>query len=387
MRKTLIALGVLSAMAMSAQASDVKVYGKVDLGLSFVNIDHGKSGVDDTNQLSMASGQTAGSRVGMRGWEELGNGYRVGFILETGFSADTGSLAQNGRLFGRQSLIQIDGGFGNLKVGHMGALTSGYPDTGLFGGNMSPFAVGLGEVAGHRYLYSSEDALPMENTITYSTPKFAGGWQFIAQYSMGMDSKTQKDGVENESSIDRYMAGAVRFDNKNTEFNFVVDSTNFKSIGVSNYGKSPDNDLRVTVGVRHGLGFMTIYAGGQYFKDSRRFTQEANQFYKLSSSPVKFLGDQSFGKDGFGLNLGADYFALGGTLKGQVGYMKAENSDNSSEEMKRWFVSAGYWYDFSKRTTLYSGISYIRDSLDGDKFKDYDDAGAFTASLGIVHNF
>lgn len=55
--------------------------------------------------------------------------------------------------------------------------------------------------------------------------------------------------------------------------------------------------------------------------------------------------------------------------------------------MKRWFVSGGYWYDFSKRTTLYSGISFIQDKLEGGVYDQFDDANAITASLGIVHNF
>ena len=59
--------------------------------------------------------------------------------------------------------------------------------------------------------------------------------------------------------------------------------------------------------------------------------------------------------------------------------------------MKRWFLSAGYWYDFSKRTTLYSGISYIEDKVEGKNanvdYDQFDKAHAVTASLGLVHNF
>ena len=72
---------------------------------------------------------------------------------------------------------------------------------------------------------------------------------------------------------------------------------------------------------------MTLYAGGQYFKDSRSFAQEANQFYKAIGSHKNpytgtlgevepFLSD-AFGKDGWALNLGLDYPALGGTWKAQ----------------------------------------------------------------------
>ncbi len=397
MKKTLIALGVLAALSSLAYGSEVKLYGKVDVGLAFTSIDPGINGVDTKSNLSMQSGQTAGSRVGITGFEELGNGHKVGFILENGFNVDNGSLGQGGKIFGRQALLYLDGPYGNLKFGKMGALTSGYPSTGLFGGNMSPFAVGLGEVAGHRYLYSSEDLLPLDNTITYASPSW-GGWQVMLQYSMGMNMAQADDTIENESSVDRYMAAGIHFDNKNTEFNLVVDSVNFRSAGTTNYkdGTDPDDGLRVTVGVRHGLGFMTLYAGGQYFKDSRSFAQEAYQLYTgigqhkaatvNGQTVTPFLGNE-YAKDGYALNLGLDYPALGGTWKAQAGYMDAEFSEDSSQEMQRWFVSAGYWYDFSKRTTLYSGISYIHDKLDGSMYEQFDDAHAITASLGIVHNF
>ena len=67
--------------------------------------------------------------------------------------------------------------------------------------------------------------------------------------------------------------------------------------------------------------------------------------------------------------------------------MNAEFSEDSSKEMSRWFVSAGYWYDFSKRTTLYSGIGFMQDQLEGGEYDQFDDANVITASLGIVHNF
>ena len=386
MKKTLLALSVLSALSVAAQAAEVKVYGKVDTGLAFVSIDNGQDN-GTYNNLSMMSGQTAGSRWGITGTEDLGNGLKVGIRLESGMNVDTGSLGQGGKLFGRQADLRVMGDFGTVKFGRMGALTSGYPDTGLFGGNISPFAVGLGEVGGHRYIYSSEDALPLDNTITYATPKFLGDWQVMLQYSMGMNEQLEGS-RENESTIDRYAAAALHYNSGNTEFSLAVDWTNFASYGTAAstaYGSEPDDGWRVTTALRHGLDFMTLYLGGQYFKDSRRFTQETNHFYKQSNE--KWLTNTAIAKDGYGLQAGFDYPALGGTWKGQVGWMDAEQSDDSSYGLKRWFVSAGYWYDFSKRTTLYSGISYIHDSLDGENYKNYDDASCISASLGLVHNF
>lgn len=387
MKKTLVALSVLASLPMLAKSSEITIYGKIDVGFAYTSVDHGLDGVDTTNKLQMMSGQTAGSRVGMRGYEELGDGNKVGFILETGMNMDTGALGQEGRLFGRQAVLYVDGPYGNFKMGQQGSLMSGFPDSGLFGGNMSPFAVGLGEVAGHRFIYSTEDALPLDNSFTYTTPKFSG-WQVMLQYSAGMNT-VRYGGQDFESSVDRYAAAGLHFDNKTTEFNFVVDWSNYRSAGANAYEDDPDDGVRAAFGVRHGVSFGNLYAGAQYFKEARHFLQEANQFYGRSdvAKSMLFLTNDEFGKDGYGINLGIDYFALGGTIKGQMGYMKAERSDGSSMELKRWFVSAGYWYDFSKHTTLYTGVSYLQDSLGGKDYAQYDVASCIAASLGIVHNF
>ena len=62
MKKTLIALGVLAALPSLALSAEVSIYGKVDVGLAFVNVDPGVDGQDSWSNLSMQSGQTAGSR-------------------------------------------------------------------------------------------------------------------------------------------------------------------------------------------------------------------------------------------------------------------------------------------------------------------------------------
>ena len=90
MKKTLAAMAVLSAFAGSAFAADVTVYGVVDLGL---NYQHQKVGdADATDKLTQYSGQNSGSRFGLKGTEDLGNGYKVGFNLENSFKADDGAF-------------------------------------------------------------------------------------------------------------------------------------------------------------------------------------------------------------------------------------------------------------------------------------------------------
>lgn len=101
MKKTLAALAVLGAFAGSAAAADVTLYGVVDYGFLYKHSEstEAKSGdTTKTDSLTLDSGVDSASRFGLKGTEDLGNGMKVGFKLENGFSADDGTLSQNGRL-------------------------------------------------------------------------------------------------------------------------------------------------------------------------------------------------------------------------------------------------------------------------------------------------
>lgn len=88
-KKSLAAVAVLGAFAGSALAADVQLYGLVDLGLNWTQVDNGKT---TTDSFGMGSGQNSGSRFGLKGTEDLGNGYKVGFNLENSFKADDGAF-------------------------------------------------------------------------------------------------------------------------------------------------------------------------------------------------------------------------------------------------------------------------------------------------------
>lgn len=105
-KQTLLAASLLCAASVSASASDIEVYGVLDYGLTWQ--DRTNADGSDSAALQMTSGQYIGSRFGIKGTETLANGLKVGFVLENGFGADTGSLGQNGRLFGRDARLFLD---------------------------------------------------------------------------------------------------------------------------------------------------------------------------------------------------------------------------------------------------------------------------------------
>jgi len=79
-----LSLAVSQALA---QTANVTLYGIVDVGVQHV------TGVKGGDHTSLASGIMEGSRWGLRGTEDIGNGYKAMFVLENRFEADTGGLS------------------------------------------------------------------------------------------------------------------------------------------------------------------------------------------------------------------------------------------------------------------------------------------------------
>ena len=219
-----IAVAVSAALlAGSAIAADVTVYGVIDTGLSYTNTrekisDAGWKINSSTSErkFSMDSGNSAGSRWGLKGGEDLGNGYKIGFKLESGFSSDTGKGSDDG-LFNREATLSISGPFGTVYAGRMGSLISDLGSVGWYGSMASPFGSGWGDIAGHQAVMSMQGR--KNNTLVYMSPRFSGV-QFSAQYSMG------DDGNENKSFTDRYAAIGVDYQAGGLEIGFLADYMN-----------------------------------------------------------------------------------------------------------------------------------------------------------------
>ena len=84
---SLVATAVLGLISTTAMAqSNVTIYGILDSGVSYV------SGLKNGNQTAVVSGIMDGSRFGLRGTEDLGDGYKAIFTLENRLELDTGSV-------------------------------------------------------------------------------------------------------------------------------------------------------------------------------------------------------------------------------------------------------------------------------------------------------
>lgn len=126
MKKSLTALAVLGVFAGSAMAADVTLYGAIDTGLEYIHnktTDFAGDSVKE-DKFDMQNGWDTPSRWGLKGSEDLGNGYKVSFKLESGFSSDDGTMNQSGRLFGREAGLTLSGPFGSVAFGRFGGISS-----------------------------------------------------------------------------------------------------------------------------------------------------------------------------------------------------------------------------------------------------------------------
>lgn len=109
---TLAAAVALSLAALSAQAADIQMYGRVDAGLRYTN--YHDSSKDDS--FALQAGNRAHNRIGMNIQEDLGNGLKAKVYLENGFTIDDGDMDTSGQLFNRRSILALKGGFGEVGM-------------------------------------------------------------------------------------------------------------------------------------------------------------------------------------------------------------------------------------------------------------------------------
>lgn len=383
MKKTLAALAVLGAFAGTSLAADVTLYGVLDYGLKYSRSDK-DDGSSATNKFELATGNQSGNRFGLKGSEDIGNGWKVGFNIENGFTSDDGALAQNNRLFGRLAILYVEGPYGTLIAGREGQLTSFNGTVGLTGG-LTPFGDSWGGSPCFSTFYVG--AARIDNSLTYKSPNFAG-FQAYVQYSG--DVNTKEDAAtddwkqtENKASANRYAALGLTYNAGPASLVLTADWYNWSS----NYyadGSDIDDGYTVTFGGNYNFGVARAYAGVQYFD---------NIIKKSSNLELTPSTTDTFAKIGNGLTgqikgytgtIGVDAPVCGGTAMFAVGYNKSETV-NGDDEATRWGVGAGYTYNLSKRTNLYGVASYYQDKVETTTKSNKPDETAVV--VGIRHKF
>lgn len=144
MKRVLFSLAACCAGTATVQAqSSVTLYGVVDANIEYVTNMSRTTPLQPGfpsqagSRLALTSGWLSGSRWGLRGVEDLGQGLSAVYVLESGFGVDDGKLMQAGRLFGRQAYV-------GLQSNRIGRFTFGRQYTAIFDAfaNFSPTRYG-----------------------------------------------------------------------------------------------------------------------------------------------------------------------------------------------------------------------------------------------------
>lgn len=93
----LIAVSATAAAAAAAADSSVNVYGRIDTAVESVKT--GNARVNGVNN--------SGSYFGFQGQEDLGNGLKLGFQLESAINSDDGSITNADSFFGNRSEVNL----------------------------------------------------------------------------------------------------------------------------------------------------------------------------------------------------------------------------------------------------------------------------------------
>ncbi|WP_075187135.1 porin [Teredinibacter haidensis] len=173
MNKKILAAVIASTMAVSANAADVDIYGKVNLTLH---------AFDDGDE-SIFEVKNNASRIGFKGEEATENGLTVVYQYELGVSPDTKEDKgnYNDTFTQRNSFLGVKGDFGLVKVGTF--------DTPFKSaqGKIDVFGDLVGDIA--EMLTKNDQRLG--NSVAYSTPSlsgFKGNIQYIASEDAETDS-------------------------------------------------------------------------------------------------------------------------------------------------------------------------------------------------------
>jgi len=371
MQKKLIALAIAGLATLPAFAqSNVTIYGLVDMGYKWTG-----DNIDDrvANRSGIDSGMSAGSRIGFKGTEDLGNGLKAGFVLEQGILTDTGASSQGGRTFGRQSYVSLSGGFGTVALGRQ------YPASYLLTATVDPF--GSGTAGQYNSVYLTE--YRWDNAATYVSPSW-NGFSVAASFTMNANYANEALGNRGAGDVGDIHAWSIvpQYSNGPLFVGFNIEEMRAKSTGAFDGEKIRVYDLAGT----YDFGVAKLAAS-----------------YGLRrASAADFSPDTAAvdGKDTKQWFVGVTVpVSTAGTLRASYVSRKTEVAAGGADaKASQWAL--GYEHALSKRTSLYAvyaDINNNRAARESTLFSSIGDAIAggtvngdgyqSGANLGVIHRF
>lgn len=380
MQKKLMALAVAGALsapvAAFAQASNVQIYGRANVGVDNYQANGGATDV----KARMRVFDNA-SRLGVRGSEDLGGGLKALFQIESGANIDTGTAngqsgaanVSTGTFASRDSFVGLEGGFGRIQMGRLALwYTNGVVE------QMTANYVNQGTPESSGALSKIKQPLTRQsNVVLYTTPTF-GGFNVGAYYSP--TSENAVAGTETDGKITGVVA------NYSGVVNVKADWAKSKVRTAADGTAAAPNDV---TGLKIGVGYP--YApGGQV---SLIFIALEQTNVGTALDKVKQRGWVATWEHVFGNIQPLAQYARSNKETGcspSTGTGRCDDTESNS-------IMVGARYLLSKRTAAY--VTYNKTTNKDNAALDYTSAGYNALAsipagadpriwaIGILHNF
>lgn len=348
-----LALCAALAAASAPASAQVTVFGVIDMGLNH-------AAADGAGSLKRAEGDgNTSSRLGFRGVEDLGDGWRANFWIESAINVDVGtsgatstnnkdSVNTGGLTWGRRSTVGLQGPFGELRLGR-----DYVPSFANLTTAMHPFGTnGVGS-AGHLFY-----------------PVNAGG-------------TTVRTNVRASNSLGYFIP-----DNALGVYGAAMVALGEQTPGTAT--AHDGNHRGARIGWRAG-GFNIAAAAGRTTYATGDYTQ-SNVGLNYQWGPAKLMalwGRNQVGVTRTRAQMIGTQVAVGGVGEVRLHYTKLK-AEAVANDASHWAI--GYVHDLSKRTSLYATYGRIDNDGTGTRFNNGQSVltpgGASRgADLGIKHAF
>src|SRR5471030_2503860 len=296
--RTAVAVAVTGSVAQAAFAqSSVTLYGIVDAGFTYTNNQKGNSAYQATQ------GNVQGSRWGLLGSEDLGGGNKVLFRLENGFSLESGSSGQGGRMFGRSAWVGLNNNRTDNAVKYTTPTFSGFTANAMYAfsntagdfSNNRAWSVGADYAAGPVRLdaaYSLVDhpasntagAAPSDNYYSTSSSIISNVarnqvWGAGGAYTFGPATVAL---LYTNSHFDLLTGGSLRFANYEASVRYQFTPATLLSLG---YIYTSQNSSSASASNGH---YNQLALGGEYFL-SKTTDVYLNGIYQRSSGAKAWI--------------------------------------------------------------------------------------------------
>lgn len=330
MKKTLIALALVSLPV--AASAEVILYGAVKAGVEYEN--NAERAISGPKEKAFQI-VDYGTRIGLKGSEDLGNGLKAIWQFET--SASVGGGTYTGK--GRDSFIGLEGGFGTVRAGYVS----------------SPLREAV--IAQDNWEYKS-DILGLDRytrfgkrhtSINYTSPNW-GGFELMAQYTPGNNANPAASPKNDSQPV--YGLG-LGYNNSGFFARYAVEYQDYRS------GQKDTHIHNLSGG--YDANNLYVGLGLQYARNVDGLTNSNVGTDKTSE--IQLSGAYTFGAV---------------TPKLTAAYGKASTSGERYTQ-----VVAGADYAFSRRTTGLVSLGWLREKATSNDAS----AKSWAVGTGIVHKF